>query len=862
MALYGGAVGGYTTPSGQVVQMPAGLAGMFPSLLPQVQAPGPPPPGQQGAGGPDPAAAMLPPVGQPSGPPPGAPDPMTALPLPAGTSPTWSPQDSAELAQQTAAKQAQDDAELQALAQQHQKKVPAPAKRLAQAQESKPAQTNPDGTVSAQPLTNTDLAKMGVATPANMALAAEEEKKKAIEGKGTAEADQATAVAAAMKANEAADKKRLDDMQAEADRRQAQLDQHNADLMTQAKKIANTKIDRSLDHPWLQAIGVALATIGTAMQNRDAMLAAAFRGQAAPAPIENPGLKAMYAAIDRKVAAQMADLDKQKESFGMQQQAVSGERGILKDRLDWLAAHRVGYLENAKQEMARIEKETSVPLIKQNAALGIADVSREQAATVATAQERVQAQQNAEAARKQTMAIAGMQDATTRRGQDVQRLDTLDTIAAQKEERAAALAERLIEKGDTAAAARMKIIGEQGIVDPSTGDFMLTPAGQAKMQQADTYEAKARTATDPGQAAALNQHAQQLRDSARTNDAATALNKKGAEDAQKTAKIAQDMTNNVDAARRMLQGDPGAWNRDQWAQIKVALQGVKVNYAQQMGERMSPKALDAIDEVLSVDTDSITSRTVDKGKAIAALATVEQQINQSADVALKSAGVKSGWTPAKPTGERKYEGQTVDEAGDAAKPGLLTQYVVNPLTHPIDTATGKLTPDAIQQQARDEAAARTSTLAKGQPGQSNAYGLAPSDHGQVLADIKRASTSGNAEYDRIATSLAAPLTNEKRPSLAKGIAQLVRDEDPKLFEVMIAKVASSPGGGPEAAKRIEALTAAPPGARQAVTPAPPVPRGALQLPPYLVNAPPEVQRKYIEYVQRNVANVAPPEVAQ
>ena len=867
MALYGGDVGAYTTPDGRVVQMPAGLAGMFPSLQPQVAAPGPPPPGQQvgaGPGGsPDPAAAMLPPVGGPAGPPPGAPEPMTGLPLPAGANPTWTPQNSADLAQQTqAAKQAQDNAELQDLAKK-QKTSPA-LKRVAattsQDTSQGATQTNPDGTVSPKPLTNTDLKNMGVATPANAALAAEEEKKQAVLGKGAAEADQAAQVAAAMKANEAADQKRLADMQAEADRRQAQLDQHNQELLDQAKKIANTKIDRTADHPWLTAIGVALATLGTAMQNRDAALAAAFRGQAAPAPIENPGLKAMYAAIDRKVAAQMQDLDKQKEGYDLQNKAVANERGIMKDRLDQMAAMRVGFLDHAKQEIERISKETSVPVIKQNAAILASDVDREKATTVGEAQQRWQTQQNAEAARKQELSIAQMHNATAIRGQNLQYQEHSETIAAQREEKAAEIAKDLAVQGRAADAARMKLVGEQGVMDPRTGDFLLTPDGQKKLQDADAAEAQARAATDPAQAAALNQRAQLLRESARVNDSALAVNKKAGEDAQKAISGAQEMYNQTDAARRALQQDPSPANREAWAEITTRAQFIKAQAAKGLGERVSVRAMEALDDVLSMDPSSLWSRAVDKGKAIAALNVLDQEFGQQADVALKSAGIKAKWRPSTPTNSHAFSGATADEAAEGKLPAAgvaqdngvpydpTKTYIQNNAMNPGRQAQADAARGTDAEDAFNAASRRTSTLANGKPGQSNSYGLAPTDHSQALADIARAKSAGHAEYDRIVDSLAAPLTKDARPSLVRGLAQLVNDEDPKLFAAIVAKVASSPGGGELAAKRLREITTPTMGVRPAA-PTPPASLGKMS---------PEALRAYNEMLRKQGL----PEVAQ
>lgn len=68
-----------------------------------------------------------------------------------------------------------------------------------------------------------------------------------------------------------------------------------------AQRIANTKIDRSLDNPVLAAIGVALAGLGSAMKHDGT----------------NPALDMVFKMIDRKVQAQMQDLDLLKNQYGM-----------------------------------------------------------------------------------------------------------------------------------------------------------------------------------------------------------------------------------------------------------------------------------------------------------------------------------------------------------------------------------------------------------------------------------------------------------------------------------------------------------------------------------------------------------------
>lgn len=667
------------------------------------------------------------------------------------------------------------------------------------------------GGPGAGPLTNNQLAKLGSAGAYNVEQQGLGEEHSAVQKQGEALANQATAVGNTMAAaNDYADKL-LQQRQQTAEENARALQAKQDEYLRNAKAVADTRIDRSMDHPVLTALSAALIGLGQTL-NRD--------------PIN--AMKPVYDALERKAAGQMADLDQRRQALGVQREAIGMQAQMGKDRLEQMDTFRLGAIESAKRRIEQIKQQTTSDIVRANSDIALGQLTQKQGQILGGAVQREQQRREAEAARAQTLQMH-------RESLGMQYRIHSETIAAQREEKAAALAERLLEKGDATAAAKAKLLGEQAIVDPSTGEYMLTPAGQAKMQQADAYEAQARKATDPAQAQKLTTAAQQLRDSAQVNDAATALNKKGAEEAQKIAGVAQNMANNVDAARRMLQAGPEAWNRDQWAQIKVALQGVKVNYAQQMGERMSPKALDAIDEVLSVDPESIWSRTADRGKALAALGTIETQINQSADVAIKGAGVRSGWTPAKRGAALDIGGKTAAEVAADAEPGVLKQYLRDPLVHPIDTARGLNTPEALKADAYEAASARTNAK-----GQASSYGLDPKDDDQVRALIRRAASAGKAEYGRILDELSAPITRVSkdlpddaaaRPSLAVGIASLIRDEDPKLYGDIIAKLP------PLKAKAIEAALPQP------VTKIAP-PLGSLAS-----KMSPEAKAKYNEYLR-------------
>lgn len=843
--------GTYLTPDGRQVTLPSDFASNFVGLTPV-----------------PPSAPELPAAGAAPGPAPGAPPAA-----PTGGEPAWTPDNTAALVAQTPPPAMPTDGPVTSPDQippstgqpgpRPQGAVLSPAEDTGVSSLAPPAPV--PGGPGTGPLTNDQLAKIGNAGAYNVQQQGVNEERAAVRRQGEALANQATAVGHTMAAADAEADRLLQQRQKVAEDNARALQAKQDEYLRNAKAIADVRIDRSIDHPVMTAIGLMLSSLGAAM-----------KGQSNEAAI-----KGVYEALDRKVAGQMQDLDQKRQGLGIQREAIGMQAQAGKDRLEQLDTYRIAAIEQVKRKIETIRQQTTSDIVRSNSELALASLTQKQGEILNGAVGREQQKREAAAARAQAMQVHRDTMALTIRGQNMEQGRFEAQLAETRQDKAAALAERLIEKGDTASAAKVKLLGEQAIVDPGTGDYMLTPAGQQKMAQADSYEAKARQATDPEQAKRLNAAAQQLRDSAQVNDAAVALNKEGAKEAQKTAKIAQDMANNVDAARRMLNAGPEAWNRDQWAQITVALQGVKVNYAQQMGERMSPRALDAIDDVLSIDPGSIWSRSADKGKAIAALDTVEKQINQSADVALKGAGVKSGWTPAKRVNSADFSGKTAQEVAEGAEPGALTQYVINPIAHPIDTALGERTPEKLKQQAFDEASARTGKLADGSPGRPSNYGLAPQTESTVDGLIKRAGSAGHAEYGRILNNLKDPLLlisgQGERPSLAIGVARKLQDEDPKLFDAVIAHIANIPGGGQvkadEITKAIAPVSGQPAGG--ALTPAardqlttqkqrvraglppnvepPPQMRDVtpVQLPPFVRTMSPADRAKWLDWARNN-----------
>jgi len=100
--------------------------------------------------------------------------------------------------------------------------------------------------------------------------------------------------------------------QAAMDADAQEQEKKRAELGSLRDKIANTKIDRSADHPVLAMISVALAGLGSAMQNR-------YNGK----PVDTTALDIFFKVLDRKAAGQNADLDRMAKIYGLDKDALT-----------------------------------------------------------------------------------------------------------------------------------------------------------------------------------------------------------------------------------------------------------------------------------------------------------------------------------------------------------------------------------------------------------------------------------------------------------------------------------------------------------------------------------------------------------
>ena len=103
------------------------------------------------------------------------------------------------------------------------------------------------------------------------------------------------------------------------------------------KKIADTKIDRTADHPILAAVGAALAGIGSGMKGEKV-----------------DTLDILYRVIDRKVNAQMADLDQMGKVYGMSKEELDAIKDKGKSTLELHGIMFAAEVDKAKRAIEEV----------------------------------------------------------------------------------------------------------------------------------------------------------------------------------------------------------------------------------------------------------------------------------------------------------------------------------------------------------------------------------------------------------------------------------------------------------------------------------------------------------------------------
>jgi hypothetical protein len=526
------------------------------------------------------------------------------------------------------------------------------------------------------------------------------------------------------------------------------------------------------------AIAIVLSSVGQAMM-----------GNHGP----NAALEMIQQAAKEDTDAQLRDQEHLGKQIGIRQGALKNYMDMTGDANQAASLMQAQHLTTAAAQLRATAAKYGSPQAKLAAEQTALGLEAQAGALKSSVAEKL----SDTAIKKQEVANQGYGLSLTKRGQDLEQARFSKTFVFDQKKEMDALAEKYAALDQKDKAAKAKQIGDDGVFSPATGDGLYTARGQQMVSQADQLEAAARTTGDPAQANQFATQAKALRDEAKGTEVATISDKESRRDVQKQLSYAQQVVDTSAQLKQFLNSDPASWDRNAWAKAKTQYGSVVADYIKSLGANASSREFDAITKhIMNFDPDSISGRVFGKAPAASSLDALDQLVKGGVDATLKSHGIKDGWVP-RAVGENpetSFGGQTAAEVGASAAPSGLAKADLY-LSHPIAGREEAI--QAPQDAARVAAEQRTNAR-----GQSSNYGLAPADDDQARALIQAAKSASDAGRAQIVDTLAQPLLKGStfdpndanaspfgaRPSLGAGIIHLIRDEDPKLYKEVLAKL--------------------------------------------------------------------------
>lgn len=253
---------------------------------------------------------------------------------------------------------------------------------------------------------------------------------------------------------------------AEADMRATEA--KTAEYTKLREKIANTKIDRTADHPVLGAIGMILAGLGTAMKKESV----------------NPAIELFWKSIDRKVAGQMADLEQKGKVLGFQREEIALLKESASNRLAMNNLMVAGEAEKAARHIEEMTARTSSATLKANGLKVAAEIRGRAADLTMVAVQAQMGHDQREKFQKQEMGYKYSSLAENKRQHNDEMqfkreqlwADTTKALAAER-------AKGGIEAEKAFQAQKDKVEG-RGIKNITTNEYLLTNKGRAMMDEA------------------------------------------------------------------------------------------------------------------------------------------------------------------------------------------------------------------------------------------------------------------------------------------------------------------------------------------------------------------------------------------
>ena len=308
------------------------------------------------------------------------------------------------------------------------------------------------------------------------------------------------------------DAKKQIDMQSIADAQ----DKKMGEVVSQRKKIADTKIDRKADHPIALAISAALVGLGEAMQGQKIT-----SGQI------------ITDAIDRKVAAQMADLDQMAKVYGMTKDELADLKDKSKNKLEFWNMMAAGEADKATRQIEELTARSASDKIKANAQREIAALQQYAADKTMESVRWGNEYNQRDAHQKQQIGLGYANLAESRRATDLNAQLKREDMALDMEKYLAGLKAKGDEESFKIQAKQAEEVGKRGVTD-ANGELLLTSEGRAKMAEAQKLQdesdaLEASSGNDPmrksiasDKVALMRQKAAMLRGDARNNNAVLA----------------------------------------------------------------------------------------------------------------------------------------------------------------------------------------------------------------------------------------------------------------------------------------------------------------------------------------------------
>jgi hypothetical protein len=251
----------------------------------------------------------------------------------------------------------------------------------------------------AVPYTNASLLKQGTAGALNAELGAIDNKRAATRAAADVEGAQGTAAADILAAGNRAAAQADADRKRIADENATELRRRMLDYDEKSKALAAVKVDRSIDHPVIAAIALALGGIGSALKKE----------------ATNPALDVLFKVIDRKVAAQMADIEQRRSALTTQRGAIDLARQSGADRLAEYDQRKIAAIEQAKRSVDEYKTRTTSDRVRANADIVSAGLDAESAKVVGDATQREQQRVSQEQQHRDALGLQYAQYGETRR---------------------------------------------------------------------------------------------------------------------------------------------------------------------------------------------------------------------------------------------------------------------------------------------------------------------------------------------------------------------------------------------------------------------------------------------------------------